>query len=348
MFLIREAETKDLDDLLVLSNTPGMFNIPSDRKAMADRIAFSRRSFKTKVKNPKYVFVCEDLETHHVVATSMISHQHGTIESPHFFFKIGTERRYSKKIQTGFVHGTLTLKSQTNGPSELGGLIVVEQYRNHEAKIGRQIFFSRLLFLFQNRNRFKEDLIAELLPPLNKKGHSPLWEAIGRRFTDMDYWDADALCSKNKDFIHDLFPSGKIYTTFLTSEARNSLGKVGVGTEPVLHLLKRIGFEYYNEVDPFDGGPHLRAKASKLLPIQKACSVQIKALKQECVNPVTGLIAPKKSAKGFKAIQLVGDLIRSRNGKSELVLDSNQVDLKSIFKLLNGDAKGHFDFMPYF
>jgi arginine/ornithine N-succinyltransferase beta subunit len=37
-------------------------------------------------------------------------------------------------------------------------------------------------------------------------------------------------------FIFSLFPSGKIYTTFLAAEARNAIGKVGKETEPVLQL----------------------------------------------------------------------------------------------------------------
>ena len=58
-------------------------------------------------------------------------------------------------------------------------------------------------------------------------------------------------------------------THFLPAEARNSIGKVGRETEPVLHMLKKIGFEYKNQVDPFDGGPHLWANIEDILPIKK-------------------------------------------------------------------------------
>ena len=116
------------------------------------------------------------------------------------------------------------------------------QYRNPTPISGRQISFVRFLYLGMNKAKFKRKVLAELLPPLNKKGQSPLWEAIGRRFTNMDYWEADELCQKNKEFIFSLFPSGKIYTTFFPAEARNAIGKVGKETEPVLHMLKKIGF----------------------------------------------------------------------------------------------------------
>ena len=348
MFLIREVQKKDVADLLLLANTPGMFNLPSNRDAMLGRIANSQNSFAGTASNPKFVFVAEDLTSHHVVATSMIATQHGTAESPHYYFKVGTEHRFSETIQTGFIHGTLTLKSQTDGPSELGALVVADQYRNQPEKVGRQIFFSRFLYLLQNRNRFRDQLIAELLPPLNKKGHSPLWEAVGRRFTNLDYWEADSLSAKNKDFIHDLFPQGKIYTTFLSADARNSIGKVGISTEPVMHLLKRIGFTYQNEIDPFDGGPHLRALVSKVIPLQKACKVTLKKSKTLLKNPVTGLIAPVKHKDEFRALQVTGEIMNSKDGGLVLHLESNQSDLKKVQSLLKAGGNEPYDFLPYF
>ena len=38
----------------------------------------------------------------------------------------------------------------------------------------------------------------------------------------------------------------------------------------VKNLLKKIGFRYRNQVDPFDGGPHLWAKRDELVPLRKA------------------------------------------------------------------------------
>lgn len=273
MILLREARESDLDALLRFAQIPGMFNLPGERDTLKDRIEKSRKSFSGKTKSldeSKYTFVAEDLSTGNVLATSMIAGQHGTPDSPHFYFQVGHEKRFSEAINTGFIHGTLTLAYDTDGPSEVGALVVDPEYRNHESRVGRQIAFVRFLYAALHRNRFKPWVIAELLPPLNKRGLSPLWEAVGRRFTNMDYWEADKLCAKNKDFIFDLFPSGKIYTTFLPAEARNALGKVGKDTEPVLHMLKKIGFEYRNQVDPFDGGPHLWGELEKLVPVKKA------------------------------------------------------------------------------
>lgn len=272
MILLREIQESDLESLEHFAQIPGFINLPNDRELLKEKIRRSLLSFRNKLPQStesKYIFVAEDLQTGRVLGTSMIATQHGTEESPHFYFEVGVEKKFSSTINTGFIHGTLKLKYDSNGPSEIGGLVLDPAYRNSEARIGRQISFVRFLFLGLYRSRFKSKILAELLPPLNKKGQSPLWEAIGRRFTNMDYWEADQLCQQNKEFIFSLFPSGKIYTTFLTAEARNAIGKVGKETEPVLHMLKKIGFEYKGQVDPFDGGPHLWANVDELLPIKR-------------------------------------------------------------------------------
>jgi arginine N-succinyltransferase len=285
MILLREIQEKDIESLERLAQIPGFINLQNDRDFLNEKIQRSLASFRAPVSPSgerhdasKYVFVAEDLDSGVVVGTSMIAGQHGTEDEPHFYFEVGSEEKFSKSIGTGFIHGTLKLRYDTNGPSEIGGLVMDPQFRNSDARLGRQISFVRFLYVAMNRERFKKNILAELLPPLNKKGQSPLWEAIGRRFTNMDYWEADRLCQQDKEFIFSLFPTGKIYTTFLPAEAKNAIGKVGKDTEPVLHMLNKIGFRYRNQVDPFDGGPHLWAKRDELLPVRNSRRVKVEAV----------------------------------------------------------------------
>jgi arginine N-succinyltransferase len=51
-----------------------------------------------------------------------------------------------------------------------------------------------------------------------------------------------------------------VYATLFPDGVRRALGKVAPETEPVRHLLEKIGFEYVDRIDPFDGGPHYEAK----------------------------------------------------------------------------------------
>ncbi|NDD91087.1 arginine N-succinyltransferase, partial [bacterium] len=205
----------------------------------------------------------------------------------------------------------------------------------------------RFLYLARNKGRFKPDILAELLPPLNKKGQSPLWEAIGRRFTNMDYWEADRLCQQDKEFIFSLFPTGKIYTTFLSAEARNAVGKVGKDTEPVLHMLKKIGFHYKGQVDPFDGGPHLWAKRDDLVPVQRTRSLRyLGPVQAEAgVDGESGLLCASVQEPGAFRAAHVSVVMEEEGAK---VLLSDRDDLRQFERQLGLQPGDEAVFMPYY
>ena len=346
VILLREIQERDLDALERFAQIPGFINLPNDRDLLRERILKSIASFSDKIKDKteaKYIFVAEDQDTGQVFGTSMIAAQHGSAESPHFYFQVGSEKKFSETIGTGFIHGTIELKYDTNGPSELGGLVIDPSYRNSDARLGRQISFVRFLFLGLNKSRFKKKLIAELLPPLNKRGQSPLWEAVGRRFTNMDYWEADQLCQKNKEFIFQLFPEGKIYTTFLTAEAKNAIGRVGKETEPVVHMLKKIGFEYPHQVDPFDGGPHLWAEVDQLLPVKNIAKGKLAtpgSLQVDTKEQV-GLISLEQQPQGqFRAVAAT----TVRHG-DQIAITKDAEKAMTTLGLKTGDS---VVFMPYY
>jgi arginine N-succinyltransferase len=358
MILLREIQERDLDALETFAQIPGMFNLPGDRDVLREKIMMSVDSFrdteipirgKKGALEGKYLFVAEDTQRGKVLGTSMIAGQHGTVESPHFYFEVGNEEKFSSTINTGFIHGTLKLKYDTNGPSEIGGLVIDPDSRNSDARVGRQISFVRFLYLALNRDRFRNKILAELLPPLNRKGLSPLWEAIGRRFTNMDYWEADQLCAKDKEFIFSLFPSGKIYTTFLTAEARNAIGKVGKDTEPVLHMLKKVGFKYMNQVDPFDGGPHLWGNVEELLPVQNLKRGKISFDAGELAQPggaslQAGLLSPLKQRPGqFRAANITAEL-----RGDQIVFKGSDEQREEIESQLDLEAGDDVAFMSYY
>jgi arginine N-succinyltransferase len=354
MILLREIQERDIDALERFAQIPGFINLPNDRDLLRELIKRATSSFTGKIKNKqesKFIFVAEQLKpgspTGEVFGTSMIAAQHGTVESPHFYFDVSNEKKFSETINTGFIHGTLKLKYDTDGPSEIGGLVVDPAFRNIESHVGRQISFVRFLFAGLNKDRFKRKIIAELLPPLNKKGQSPLWEAVGRRFTNMDYWEADKLSQKNKEFLFSLFPTGKIYTTFLPAEARNAIGKVGKETEPVLHMLKKIGFEYKNQVDPFDGGPHLWANLDDVLPIKKiktyAYDASMKVGEQDLTE--AGLITKTSHKPGeFRAAAVSAKI----DGQKIGFLNPSQDEGASVADTLGIEPGGSVVFMPYY
>lgn len=267
MFSFRSVCLDDFSDIQELSLLKNFINIPRNPKILEEKIQKSIQSFQNPNKNVSanvFMFVLEDLSIGKVIGVSLIHALHGTKKEPHFFLKVGQENKYSDSLNTGFIHGTLKFGYTTHGYTEIGGLILSPEYRGHALKLGKALSYGRFLFIAQNRELFTDQIHVELMPPFDEKGNSPLWEAIGRKFLNMDYIDADMLSRKNKEFILSLFPKGTIYETLLPVEARDAIGKVGRETEPVKKMLESLGFTYQHEVDPFDGGPHYRAETDKI------------------------------------------------------------------------------------
>ena len=138
------------------------------------------------------------------------------------------------------------------------------EHRRGSDRLGLLISYVRFLYLTMHRDWFQEEVLAELLPPLEPDGTSHLWEALGRHFTGMSYAEADLLSSTDKTFIRDLFPSGDIYASLLSRDAQEVIGKVGAQTRGVEKMLRRIGFRYAERIDPFDGGPHFVADMNEI------------------------------------------------------------------------------------
>jgi arginine N-succinyltransferase len=298
MFLLRSVKKSDAADIFELSQLLNFINLPPHLETINDMIATSEHSFlnpSDEFAKNIYMFALEDRTTQKVIAVSLIHAQHGTEEEPHFFLKVGHESKFSESLNTGFVHGTLQFGMDTNGPTEIGALILHPSYRGHQEKLGKQISFVRFLYMSLFPHRFQELIHAELLPPFDPDGTSPLWEALGRKFLNMGYHEADVLSRKSKEFILSLFPTENIYQSLLPAHARWAIGQVGDETQPVKKMLESIGFRYTHEVDPFDGGPHYRCPLKEITLIKNAYHGKVKftapgaGMKNKLFKP--GLIA---------------------------------------------------------
>jgi arginine N-succinyltransferase len=263
MLLLRDAQKSDLPSLSRLAKVLNTVNLPYDERALARIIDQSVRSFAGRIRDPLqrgYVFVAEEPRSGRIVGTSMVIAQHGTRESPCTFFDVSEREHYSSTIDRHFKHEVLSIGYHFDGPTEIGGLVVDPEERGGEERAGKQLAYVRFLYMAMFRERFREKVLAELMPPLTKDGRSAFWEAFGKRFTDLDYQTADKKSRENKEFIQQLFPPVDVYATLFPEQVQRNLGKVGPETEPVRRMLDRIGFHYVNRIDPFDGGPHYEAR----------------------------------------------------------------------------------------
>lgn len=277
---LRQSRVSDLEDLYKLASQFVLLNLPANKSKLEEILKVSAASFEgiNSVEEREFLFVAEDTELKKVVGASKIVSKHGTKDNPHLFYKIEKKEKFSSELGLGFIHQLLSFTEDYDGPTELGGLIVDKDYRRRSEKVGKTISLIRFMFIAANREQFNDNLHCELAPPLTAEGRSEFWEALGRRFTGLPYEEADRLSHTNKEFIKSLFPEDKIYMTLLESKARLVVGEVGEETRPARALMEKLGFVYKNEIDPFDGGPHLGVKTEKAKPIQafKSLKLEIK------------------------------------------------------------------------
>jgi arginine N-succinyltransferase len=272
MFLLRDAQKTDLQQLKGLSARLDSVNLPHDERALAGIIDLSARSFAGRIRDPlarSYVFVLVEPRSGRLVGTSMVIAQHGTRESPCTFFDVSVREHYSSTVDAHFRHRVLSIGYHFDGPTEIGGLVVHPEDRGGPLRPGRQLSHVRFLYLAMFPERFRENVLAELMPPLEPDGKSLFWEACGKRFTGLEYQDADKLSRRNKEFIQQLFPPGDLYTTLFPRRVQRQLGAVHREAEGVRAMLEQLGFRYVDRIDPFDGGPHYEARLADI-PLVRA------------------------------------------------------------------------------
>src|SRR5688572_12149317 len=246
-FEIRGAIVDDEDQILAIARHLNTVNLPDQREGVQQILELSQKSFTQAVKDPKrrqYVFVLMDREKDRIIGTSMIFGQLGRKDAPYIYLDVIDEERYSATLDRHFEHTILKIGYSYNGPTEIGGLVLHPDYRRVPERLGMFLSYVRFLYLRMHRDWFRDEILAELLPPLEKDGTSHLWDALGRHFTDLTYAEADRLSKKNKEFIRGLFPEGTIYASLLPKTAQDVIGKVGAQTKGVEKMLRRIGFRY--------------------------------------------------------------------------------------------------------
>jgi arginine N-succinyltransferase len=276
-FRIRQSYREDVEQVLAVAEHLDTVNLPHDRDVIDHVLELSERSFAGEMepREREFVFVLEDLDRGVIIGTSVIYAQHGTKRAPHIFYRVENDERYSVTLDRYFVHRTLRIGYNYNGPTEIGGLILLPEYRRNEHALGKALSYVRFLFMKMHRSVFRDQVLSELLPPLETDGTSKLWEALGHRFTGLTYQEADRLSKDNKEFVQALFPDDPIHTELLASDVQAAIGQVGHDTQAVEKMLRRIGFEYAQQIDPFDGGPHFIANTDSISVIREAKQLEV-------------------------------------------------------------------------
>lgn len=317
MFLVRDARAEDLDDLHAVAAFLDSVNLPADRRRLGDLIHLSTQSFAgaCEVSDRRYLFVLTDGDPGPVLGASMVFAQHGSRRAPHVYFDVIEEERYSETLDLHVTHRVLRIGYNYKGVTEIGGLVLRPELRGHPERLGRVLSYVRFIYLARHRTLFRDQVLSELMPPLEPDGASLLWEALGRKFTHLSYQEADRLSHENKEFIRALFPEEPIYATLLPHEVQAVIGQVGPATKGVEKMLTQIGFAYAHRIDPFDGGPHFHAHLDDILPVRATRDVSLRALATSSSESQPGaagrFLVAAESPTGdsrFRALALAGVL----------------------------------------
>ncbi len=334
MFRIRQSYREDVEQVLAVAEHLDTVNLPAERDHITGILDRSEKSFAAEVPvvEREFVFVLEDLAKKQIIGTSIIYAQHGTKRAPHIFFRVENDERYSVSLDKHFIHQTLRIGYNYDGPTEIGGLILLPEYRRTAESLGKALSYVRFLFMRMHRPLFRANVLSELLPPLEANGTSKLWEALGRKFTGLSYQEADLLSKDNKEFIHALFPDDPIHTELLPDDVQKLIGQVGPDTRAVESMLRRIGFDYANQIDPFDGGPHFVAKTDEISLIQDASEVTIKIVPEADAERPWAVIAvqtpttrPQFRAIGTRVIPMEGASVGiTEDARQRLAIEDGQ------------------------
>ncbi|MBI4178187.1 arginine N-succinyltransferase [bacterium] len=307
-WLLRQARPGDLPDLLRLAKRLDSINLPHDEKVLMELIQGSLQSFASRQSGwyfGQYLFVLEN-ERGRVVGSSQVRDKHGIVNRPFICFRIVLVKKSSRTIERDFTHTCLKLEWSPEGITEIGGLILDPKYRDHPDRLGKLLSYSRFLYMAMHADKFRQEVMAELLPPLDKRGNSVFWDHVGKKFTGLEYKEANARCRSNAEFMFSLFPHTLIYTNLLPPHIQKLIGAVHPDTEPVRGMLERIGFRFSEEICPFDGGPIYRAAVKDITLIQKTRGMTIRSGKPdaEAVRAIVGFDEAGEFRAGFADAQI--------------------------------------------
>ena len=261
-FVVRAARRDDVDQLYEMAKLTGggFTNLPPDRAALDEKLARSEEAFgKTEGEsaNDLFLLALENTDTGMVRGTAQIFAAVGT-RWPFYSYRINTYTQHSKELDRTFSSKILSLTTDYEGASEVGGLFLHPNER--AGGLGKLLARSRYLFIAEHRDRFGEKLIAELRGVIDEAGGSAFWDALAGKFFGMTFQEADEFNARNgNQFIADLMPKHPVYLDMLPESARSVIGKPHPSGRAAMRMLESEGFRYNGYVDIFDGGPTMEA-----------------------------------------------------------------------------------------
>lgn len=272
-FRIRAARAEDFPAIYEMAKLTGggFTNLPPDRATLVAKLARSDKSFgrtEDEQAGDMYMFVLEDPKNAVVRGTCQVFGQVGVIQ-PFYSYHLSTLTQTSPELGKTFRNQLLTLTTDLEGSSEVGGLFLHPNAR--AGGWGGLLARSRYLFIKLHRERFGDRMLAELRGVMDEAGHCPFWDGLAGRFFGMSFPEADEFNAiHGTRFIADLMPKTPIYVALLAESAQAVMGQPHPTGRAALRMLEEEGFAYDRYLDVFDGGPTVTAPTDQIRTVRES------------------------------------------------------------------------------
>ena len=272
-FRIRAAREEDFPALYEMAKLTGggFTNLPPDKHTLERKLAKAAEGFARQGETQSddlYLFMLEDFDSKTIRGTCQIFGEVGR-DRPFYSYRISTLTQRSEELGRSFRNQTLSLCTDLEGSSEVGGLFLHPHER--AGGLGMLLARSRYLFIKQHRPRFGARVLAELRGVMDQAGHSPFWDALAGRFFGMTFPEADEFNAVHgTQFIADLMPKTPIYVNMLPESARAVIGQPHPTGRAALKMLQSEGFVWESYIDIFDGGPTVTAPTDQVRSVREA------------------------------------------------------------------------------
>ena len=300
-FRLRAARPDDLEPLYEMAKLTGggFTNLPADRRALARKLERAEAAYANETDvlgDEQFVLVLERPETGEVRGTCQMMTQVGQ-HLPFYSYRLNTLTQHSEKLQRTVRAEMLSLVTDLEGSSEVGGLFLHPNER--AGGLGLLLARSRYLFIAMHRARFADRVLAELRGVHDERGGSPFWDGVAGRFFGMTFQEADYFNAINgNQFIADLMPKHPVYVAMLSESARSAIGVPHPSGRAAMRMLEEEGFRYEGYVDIFDGGPTMIAQTDGVKSIAAAKPATVTGI--DCSKGQKVLLAAGRLA-GFHA-----------------------------------------------
>ena len=299
-FRVRPAHAEDFQAIYEMAKLTGggFTNLPADKGALVAKLARSEEAFargEDSAEGDLFLFVLEHAGTGQVRGTCQVFSRVGMVE-PFYSYRVSTMTQTSPELGKTFRAEMLSLCTDFEGSSEVGGLFLHPNER--AGGLGVLLARSRYLFIKLHRERFADEVLAELRGVIDEAGGSPFWDAIAGRFFGMNFQEADAFNGAHGTrFISDLMPKTPIYTALLPENARAIMSVPHPSGRAAMRMLEQEGFSGEGYVDIFDGGPTMSVKTDDIRTIREAQTLTVAAIGEDAPGSVKMMLAAGERAR---------------------------------------------------